>query len=187
MRKATIFILLALVVLVAGNAFAADGNVNFVLGQRNLSDDLWDFESLGLDTQPAFGVNADFGGEGWPVHFAVGLNVSADTGGDVTVAVADISFGALWLPRKGKLVRPYLGAGISSVGIGVDDDFDDETDQSIGLYANGGVYFQIGSHFNIGADLRLLEGTSFELPGIVPGFEFDADYLQLGLLLGVSW
>ena len=50
--------ILALVALVAGNAFAADGNVNFVLGQRNLSDDLWDFESL--DTQPAFGVNADY-------------------------------------------------------------------------------------------------------------------------------
>ena len=185
MRKATLFFLMALVALLAGNALAADGNVNFVLGQRNLSHDLWDFESL--DSQPAFGVNADFGGEDWHVHFAVGLNLSADTGGDVTVAVADISFGALWLPRKGKLVRPYLGAGISSVGIAVDDDFDDETDQSIGFNVNGGVYFQIGSHFNIGVDLRLLEGTSFELPAIVPGFEFDADYLQLGLLLGVSW
>jgi opacity protein-like surface antigen len=181
MRRARGFLLMAVIALVAGNALAADGNVNFILGQRNLSDEVWEF--VDLDSQPLFGVNADFGGEGWPVHVAVGVNISADTSGDLTAAIADLSVGGLWVPRKGKTVRPYLGAGVSTVGVAIDDDFDDETDQSFGFYANGGVFFRLGSHFNIGADLRMVRGTSFE----VLGAEFDADYVQLGLLLGVGW
>jgi len=181
MRRTGGLVLLALVVLVSGSAFAADGSVNFVIGQRNLNDDFWSIDDL--DTQTVFGVNADFGGDKWPVHIAVGLNLSAKSGTLFDAAVADLSFGALWVPRKGKLIRPYLGIGVSSVGAAIDIVDDDDVDQSFGYYANGGVYFQLFSHFNVGLDVRLLEGTEFELFAL----QFDANYAQYGILLGIGW
>lgn len=181
MRRTGGLVLLALLVAVGGSAFAADGSVNFILGQRNLSDDFW---SIGdLDTQTAFGVNADFGGDKWPVHIAVGLNLSAKSGTLFDAAIADLSLGAVWVPRKGKLIRPYLGVGVSSVGAAIDIVDDDDVDQSFGYYINGGVYFQLFNHFNVGIDVRLLEGTEFELFRST----FDANYAQAGIILGVGW
>ncbi len=181
--KKRVLVSLAVLALISTGAAQAAGNVNFLLGQRELDDDVWgsDFES-----QPAFGVQADFGGSQWPVLMAVGLHLSGqseDYGyGDVTVAVAEISFGANWLPLRKGAVRPYLGGGFESVGLAIDTPYDDtESDSSLGYYVNGGIYWRLGDHFNLGLDLRLLRGTDFDKFGV------NANCTQYSLLLGFGW
>ena len=195
MRQSAILALLALMVVSAGDAFA-DGNANFILGGRdNRDDEFWGgvgFAVLLVAGRPVeprgvFGVNVDFGGQNWPVNLMAGLHVSADVqdAGVFTnvAAVADLTFGAVWMPMKGKNVRPYLGGGLASVGVIVDFDFVDDSDQSFGWYANGGVFFRLGKKFNIGIDARILRGTELR----VFGTDFNADYDQLGMILGFGW
>ena len=87
-------------------------------------------------------------------------------------------------PRKtwgdpGK-IHPFLSGGLAYVaaeadvsGAGSDDD------SSFGIYVRGGAYWTFGEHFNVGADARALVGTDIEFG--------DADYLQLGVILGYSF
>jgi opacity protein-like surface antigen len=169
--------------MTASGLAQADGNVVGVLGVRSLQDDLWD----GLDSQVAFGVLADFGLGDLPVYLSTGLIVSVDDGGegfdDATAAVADLSVGLKLMPTDGN-IRPYIGAGIASVGASIDTDFfGDDDDQSFGYYVNGGALFRIGGHFTLGVDVRYLGGTDIELFG----FQGDADSLTAMALIGYSW
>lgn len=160
----------------------ADGNVNFVLGSRSMSDD----DNWGdLDTQDAFGVNVDFGVADWPVRLVVGAHGSSKDKHDVEGSVGEASFGVmkLWKLSHDGMVRPYVGGGLAAVGAEIDGPGFDDDDGSIGLYISGGVYWRLGSRFNIGVDGRFLTGTDIELFGI----SGDADYLQIGLLLGFGW
>ncbi|MEQ1801082.1 MAG: outer membrane beta-barrel protein [Gammaproteobacteria bacterium] len=172
----------AALLLAASGAAYADGDVVGVLGVRSLQDDLWD----GLDNQVAFGVTADFGLGELPLYLATGLVVSVDDGGegfgDATGAVADLSVGLKLMPTEGN-IRPYIGAGIASVGASIDTDFGDDDDQSFGYYIGGGALFRIGGHFTLGVDVRYLGGTDIELFG----FEGDADSLTATALIGYSW
>jgi hypothetical protein len=183
---------LALLLTSGGVSHAMDGNVHFFLGQRDLGGE-WD----PVDTQVASGVQVDFGQPSWPVHLAFGLQGSADesrvfdpvvgANADLTGSVGEVSAGVLWLPSKGGSVRPYVGGGLAAVGGQVEYDYGgfdiDDDDQSVGFYANGGVYFKLGPRFHIGFDLRVLLGTEVELLAT----QGDADYTQLSLLLGFSW
>lgn len=108
---------------------------------------------------------------------------------DTTVnsSVGEFSTGILWR-RKGEVkIVPYVGGGITWISarkeirsdfVTVSDD-----DFSPGGYINGGVFWRLGKHFNIGIDARLVAGTSIELFGE----EGDANYGQLGLILGYGW
>jgi len=185
MNRALVVTLFVCCALLAGGVLEAAGNANFILGQRSFRDDV--FELFDQDQQSLFGANIDFGGQSWPVHMVVGLHLSAEstTVLDETIdtAVADLSFGAVWYPMKGSTTRPYLGAGVSSLGVAVDDGFDTEDDQTFAAYINGGVFWRLGRRFNIGLDLRVSRGgevTLFAIP-------IETDYEQLGLILGFGW
>lgn len=186
MRKLSIVSLFVCAAMLAGTALEAAGNANFILGQRSMRDDI--FEFIDQDQQPLFGVNVDFGGAEWPVQMQVGLHVSAESttfAFDETLdtATADVSFGVVWYPIKDRTTRPYVGGGFSSIGVAADDGFDSESDQSFAAYINGGVFWRLGQRFNIGLDLRINRGGEVTL-----GDEtFATDYEQLGLLLGFGW
>ncbi len=196
-RKTQVAALVLLLVTLAPAAALAGGNANFTIGQRDLGSD-WD----PLDGQIMFGATVDWGMDDWPVHLAWGLNASADSQDNVygtnvefTAALAELSFGVLWLPIKDKPFRPYLGAGIAGVsaayqaeafGVSIDDD-----DQDFGYYANAGIYWRLGSSFNLGIDLRYGGGTEFDFS--IPS-EFgrqaltvDGGYFAYSLLLGFGW
>ena len=186
-----------------GAETAAGGNANFILGSRGLDGDFWGE----TDSQGVFGVQVDFGPDKWPVKVALGLSVSAAESDDfgcvfcgiddhdgpilgarsLTSGVFEFSSGVLYQPRKERMTRPYVGGGLAFIGAGqevsrglvvVDDD-----DTTVGFYVNGGVTWRLGKRFNIGVDARVVTGTSLELFGK----KGDANYGQLGLVLGWGW
>ncbi len=174
----------------------AGGNVNFVLGARTMRDDAWG----DLQDQGAFGVAVDFSPEDWPIHFVFGAQVSAQEDDDeeffffedsLTGVVGELSFGAVFLPNTNTTTRPYIGAGLVRTAtaidldgeFGEDEDEDRDSDNSWGYYANAGVYWRLGTRFNIGIDGRLVRGTD----EVVFGQRRSAQYGQIGLLLGFGF
>lgn len=179
----------------SSGAVLAGGDANFVLGARGLDEDFWAPD----ENQGVLGVTVDFGRKDWPVHLAAGAFVSGaeettrlsgfgfSGTGKFTASVGEISFGVMkiWLPSDN--VHPYIGGGAALVsahaeleisGVSVDDD-----DGSLGAYAQGGVFWRLGRKFNIGVDGRLVAGTDIDLFGV----SGDADYAQLGIVLGWGW
>lgn len=184
---------IALIALLATPALA-DGNANFLIGGRGLDEDFWE----PVDGQGVIGATVDFGGASWPINMEAGFYASAAEDElfdstlladvDVTGAVVEFCFGVnkTWKPQGN--VRPFIGGGLSSVAAALDLDAGifgdvDDDDSSLGAYVHGGVFWRIGSRFNIGLDARILTGTDIELFGV----EGDADYFQLGMLLGWGW
>jgi outer membrane protein with beta-barrel domain len=177
---------LAAVVLVAAltsPAFAG-GNLNFTLGQRNLSDSNWDQ----WDTQGVFGATVDFEVKDWPVELEGGLQGSNVTksvfGTDVKAEVHEIFFGAnkTWNLKKGKM-HPFAGAGIADVTAKFSGGGLSDSDSSTGVYLHGGIFWRLGHRFNIGFDGRVMLGTNITLNGA----SGDSNYTQLGVLLGFGW
>ena len=184
-----------LLALAPGGALAG-GNANFTIGERSLGDE-WG----PLDGQLMLGATVDWGPDDWPVHFAWGLNASADSeeeyygNGEISAAIAELSFGALWLPIRNKAVRPYLGAGIASTSVVYELDYywgysRDVDDQDFSYYANAGVYWRLGPRFNLGIDLRYGWGSEFDLSfetKFEEQYRVEGDYLAFSLLLGFGW
>jgi len=193
MRRALKGIVLAAGVLAAGCAWATEmeGNVQFLVGQRYL-DDFW----KPLNDQPMFGTEVDFAPKGSPIHVALAVSgsyqkqtVATPFFGhtDAEAGIFELSAGFLWLPVKKGITRPYLGAGVVTMGAGVNGNWDffnsTDTDHSFGFYGNLGVFFKVGDAFNIGLDGRIVRGTKIQF-GTVSG---NADYEQASLLIGFSW
>ena len=68
----------------------------------------------------------------------------------------------------------------------------DVDDQDFGYYANAGIYWRLGSRFNIGLDLRYGGGTEFEFESPDDGkfdetLRVDGPYFAYSLLLGFGW
>ncbi|MCU0232185.1 MAG: porin family protein [Acidobacteria bacterium] len=190
-RNVQAVVLVLFLVALAPAAALAGGNANFTIGLRALNDRHWE----PAENQLMLGANVDWGMDNWPVHLAWGLNASADSqkgryGDEMTAAFAELSFGALWLPLRDKSVRPYLGAGITSVAAQVDEEAKND-DQDFGFYANAGVYWRLGPRFNLGLDLRYGWGAEFALSFEEPKFDLttavDGDYFAYSLLLGFGW
>lgn len=176
----------------AAPALAGDVNLNFYpASARWLSSDLYNQ----VDTQYAFGGTVDFGEGGWPIHIALGLHSSAGVkeyrGGaleEITATVAELSFGIarVW-ETKGR-VRPFISGGMSFVATTYEAESvlggtAEDDDDSIGAWIEGGVYWRLGPHFNLGLHGRALAGSDITLFGS----QGDADYWQFGPMIGWSW
>ena len=198
MRHAITALILGAGFLAASAVSAEDmsGNTQFVIGQRYLRDAKWGT----LDSPTVFGIEVDFAPSSSPVHVAMGVMVSGESGtgtiaepmfgetGSVDSRFFEFSAGFLWHPVKKAIVRPYLGAGAVILTASNTSDWGafssgSHSDTSFGWYGNAGVFFKVGEHFNIGVDGRAVRGTKITLSGI----EGNADYEQVGMLLGFSW
>jgi hypothetical protein len=174
--------------MLCASAAQAAGNINGTVGIRQLDKDFWG----PVDQQAAIGVVADFAlGHSLPLYISVGGNVSVDEHkddfGDATGAVFDMTAGFKVMPRSG-VFRPYAELGVASVGADLEfhsDDYDDgeDDDQSFGYYAGFGALFRIGRHFNLGANVRWIAGTSIELFGQ----KTDADSFIGSVVIGYGW
>jgi hypothetical protein len=188
---ALVLVLLAAVAATAP-ARAEDVNLNFYpIAPRYLDKDFWD----PVEDQYAFGGTVDFGKAGWPLHFAIGLHGSlGDENLDplasgVTAVVNELSFGIakVWTPKG--TVRPFLSGGVSFVhaykefnDVFLFGDVDDN-DDSVGVWVEGGVYWRLSPHFNLGMFGRFLEGSDITLFDV----DGDADYWEWGPMIGWSW
>lgn len=161
--------------------------ISFLAGARDFTDrDLWgrvDAEvTLGLEYahEVQDGIGFELGGVA-----SLGTETGANGGVDVTGAAAEIyGGGRYWFKNDQRRWTPYVGAGLSMVLAGVDNDAGgqvaDDQDFTLGFYAHGGVQYDLNDALFLGLDLRTLLGTDLELETI----SGDADYWQLGLVLG---
>lgn len=182
----------AMLLLLAPASAALAGNVNLIVGRRSLDDDQF---YRPIEDQTVTGVNVDWAPEAWPVSLQFGFYLSSadDTiptpapPTDVEVKFQELSFGLVRIWEGHKLLHPYLGGGLSAIladydttRAGVPAKADDDT---FGFFINGGLYLRFAEKFNVGIDARVLGLTDLDFEGK----KSDADYLQLGLLLGWHW
>ena len=175
----------------------ADGHVNFFIGQKSLDGDDWE----PVEDQFEFGAVMSFGQDDWPVHIAVDVLVSADEetvfdpfiGGNVKVtgATFEVAAGVRKIWKKGR-VLPYLGAGVGviSAGLEVDDGFVsvDGEDAGFGVWAGGGVFWRLGSHFNLGLDARYSSAeVDLDFGSGIVARDVSAGGLHYGLVAGFGW
>lgn len=103
---------------------------------------------------------------------------------DVTGAAAEIYGGARYWFKGNRRWTPYIGGGVAAILAGVDNDqggqVADDQDFSLGLYAHGGVQYDVNDFLFLGVDLRTLFATDLELETV----SGDADYVQLLLMVG---
>jgi hypothetical protein len=192
-----VLLLLGVCLSAAGNVQAGEGNAHLLGGVRTLDNQFW----RPVDDQFVGGVQVDFGGSHWPLHLQTGLHRSEEDhrrsecfilcnfgGVEVKGEIWELSFGVLKMWRKGNLVRPFAGGGMSVL----DAELRDNTtrtkaeDRSPGVYASGGVLWRREDSrisFNTGFEGKILLGSDLRFPGR----EGNADYLQLAFLIGLGW
>jgi hypothetical protein len=177
----------AAMLLAAPPARAADVNLNVTPGAyRVLDQTFWD----PVDHQYGFGAMVDFGPHHAHSHFAAGISqsVGVSGSGDFAGSVVELSFGfaGTW-QTKGRM-RAYVEGGPSFVFARYEVDLPiaphvDDSDDTLGGWIEAGVAWRMGNHFSLGLTGRALGFTNVRLFGI----DGDADYWQVGPLLGWSW
>lgn len=125
------------------------------------------------------GLGFEVGAQG-----SLGLDGGLSGDSDVTGASAELYGGGRYFVKLDSKWRPYVGVGLSAIIAGVDDDeggqVADDQDFTFGVYAHGGVQYDINESLFLGVDVRGLFATDLNLDTI----NGDADYFQIGLGLG---
>lgn len=174
----------------------ATGEVNFFLGQKALSSSDWE----PVETQGEFGAVMSFGQKDWPVSIAVDVLVSAAEKDATdpflgsytfTGTTYEIDFGVRKVWGK-KATRPYVGAGIGLIGGGAELKTGfasvDADDMGFGFWVDAGIFWRLGSHFNIGLDLRYSDAeVDLDFGNGFIAQDIDAGGFSYGLLLGFGW
>jgi len=189
-QPVTLVLVLLAAAAATAPARAEDVNLNFYpFAPRYLDKDFWE----PIEDQYAFGGTVDFGKAGWPLHFAIGLHgslgdedITNPLATGVTAVVSELSFGIAKVWTTKGTVRPFLSGGVSFVTVNAERAFVgtvDDDDDSIGAWVEGGVYWRLSPHFNLGMFGRMMAGSSITLFGE----EGDADYSEYGPMIGWSW
>ncbi len=164
--------------------------ISVLLGWRNLGDDeTWEK----IDNQFATGFEFDLKHRDFPVGMEIGLAGSFGYDDDPIVGVDDLWGGVYEFylgPRltllKGRF-HPYAAAGITFLGVDQEADVGSfnvrDDDSSVAGYVHGGAYFALNPQIDIGADVRYVYGSDIDLFG----FDGDADYFQVSLLMGIRF
>jgi opacity protein-like surface antigen len=185
MKKSIVIPILMLFVM---NVHASDwsGNANFILGTKSLENSDWGT----LDEQLAVGVLVDFKQKNWPISMAIDLLGSLDEedipGGkrEGSTSEFDIGVRKIW-EVSGSSIRPFIGGGIAFIdaeqkltnGISVSVD-----DSATGVWLNGGVYWTLGQHFNLGLQARYSKAEV-----TLAGIDVEAGGTIAAIMLGYHW
>ena len=123
----------------------------------------------------------------WPVNLAGGFYASTNDDSigsvDVSASVAEITFGVMKTWQMGN-IHPFVGGGLGMVRVSAEVDAGvfsiNEDDTSPAVYGEGGVYWRLGSMFNLGVQGRIVQGSGID----IQGEDFDSNYIQVGVLAG---
>jgi len=184
-------------VVVAGPAMAdAEGHVNFFLGEKAMNSDDWD----PVDKQGEFGAVMSFGGSDWPVLIAADVLTSGQEE-DVTTGpfgasklkagTFEAAFGARKIWKFGN-VHPYASGGIALIGAGAKYESGifsvDADDAAIGPWVSGGVFWRLGSRFNLGFDVRYSSAeVDLDFGAGIVQHNVKAGGLHGGITVGFGW
>jgi hypothetical protein len=193
MRTSTMTrIMVPLAILAIGfssNALAG-GDINFILGQKQLDEEQWGQAS----DQGEFGILASFGGEKWPVDIATDMIFSGHTfqvpGEDSPVELFSMTFeldlGVRKIWEHGK-ARPFVGGGLAIIAADIElavGEISVGTDANgPGVWVDGGIFWRLTRHFNLGLESRISRAKVDNLFGS----EVEAGGEHFGLLLGCGW
>jgi hypothetical protein len=133
-------------------------NLNLSLGKKFL-EPAWD----PVNEQTELRAALDFRQQRWPVNVAVDFLVSgsekaqvASTGRTYQGSSAELSLGVrkIW-DRRFLSMRPYNGVGLTYAAAALDaSDFDNPWRRSSwGLWGQGGVYWELEKHLNLGLEI----------------------------------
>ncbi len=198
MKKLFLVLMVALIMVTGVNANTnSSGNLNLLVGQKNLDDDDWV-----SDEQTEFGFSADINSSDRSVSFVFGVLRSFDdeeydgydSYEETEVSTTELFVGARKIFNPGSSVRFYLGGGLAYIMAEISAegyfhydsyydgyerfDFDiDEDDANIGFWADTGMYFDILPKFTLGLNLRYSK-AEVSL--------FDYDYEAGGLHYGLT-
>ena len=170
------------------------GNVNFSFGGKKMADE-WE----PVEDQAAFGFGVSWGKRTWPVHIVIDFLASyedEDIGPlEFKGTTGELGLGVQKTWDIGSF-HPFLGGGIAAVYAKAKVDTDSlslsEDEFGGGLWTKGGLFWRLGSNFNIGMSVRysaaevtfdFLDPSSLEIEEI----DIEAGGLQTALLLGWGW
>ena len=180
--------ILAFLFLVAAPPGAQAGHVNFFLGSKVLDEKDW----APWDTHTEAGVEASWGGEDWPVLIATDLFGSTKSkdvlGVDTQATTGELGLGVrkIWNTGSAKRVHPYIGGGVSFISAKLEATSGgnkvSDHDNGVGAWLGGGIFWRLGSRFNLGMSLR---GSSANVD--LYGVSVDAGGGHFGLSLGWGW
>jgi opacity protein-like surface antigen len=188
------------------------GNINVSYGNKTLNQDDWSLDEenlkMKLNKQRETSIDVDFGKESWPIHIALGyLSSIADDSFTEEVdyegnlydvltefegSTRELRLGIKWIWDSGNVVHEYLGGGLAMINAkvkatasaeGVSASESDD-DQAAGFYINGGIFWTIARHLNIGIDVGYSQAeVTFD--------KMEADMKagggHYGLFLGYHW
>ncbi|HET9251171.1 MAG TPA: outer membrane beta-barrel protein [Candidatus Eisenbacteria bacterium] len=179
-------VLAAVAVLVAAMflpaaAHASQGAVHVFVGQKFLDEEDWE----PIDTQFELGIDAALGGDDWPIWINLGLFSASDEeeldiDEEVEATTTEFSLGInkTWTRRQ---FRPFVAGGLAFVNTDIEirdpDEVFEDDDSGVGLYAQGGGYWRIGSSFNLGGMLRYSVFSD----------DFEGGGVHVGLIAGFGW
>jgi len=171
------------------------GNINGFFGMKYLDEDDWE----PLEEQTEFSVKLDFKQQNWPVSIAIDLLGSSDESTllyyypaygyipiEVEVKTSELCLGVRKTWDHFATVRPFIGGGLAMInadiegeayGLSVSDD-----DDAMGYWIEGGIYWTLAEHFNIGFNVRWSKAEV-----TIYGVEAEAGGTHGGLLLGYHW
>jgi hypothetical protein len=158
------------------------GNVNFSLGSKALDQDDWE----PVEDQGEFGVSVDFGKKDWPVNIVIALYGSGDEssyqGYDVEGTTSEFRVGVqkAWSPSPN--MHPFIGGGIALIGAEYKVEPVSDDDTGTGLWINGGIFWTLGTAFNLGFELGHSQAdvTLFGVDG-------EAGGGHAAIILGYHW
>jgi hypothetical protein len=166
-------------------------SLNLLVGMRRLDEDDWE----PVDEPGVVGLEYANERPNAALGFEFGLAIAAAEEDEFVTGLGDVEFTNRALEVYGGLrktffadaaVRPYLGAGVTAIGVEVEGESGgvsaDDDDTTFGGYAHGGLEFRITNSFRLGIDARAVFGTDVDLFGA----SGDVDYEQLALVAGFS-
>ncbi|UCD85691.1 MAG: hypothetical protein JSU92_05725 [Deltaproteobacteria bacterium] len=161
------------------------GNVNAYLGSRAHDGD----EGFVTEGQRLISIRIDFRPRSWPVNIAIdllGVGVG-DSGTETEIKTYELNAGIRKIWERFVYTRPFIGGGLSYIRreFGTEAFGNEYLDQGTGLWFEGGVYWTLAGHFNIGmkmfsSDITLFGNDTHTLKGRI-------EILIIGILIGGHW
>ena len=202
------FVRFLVVSVAAGSMFclpaaaATKGHVHFLGGNYMLNDE---DDTDPLEDLTQFGVELSIAPEKYPVMVAVDLLFASgdesltESGGgfsanlDIELDLTEVAVGVrkIWGEAS---TRPFIGGGIGFVKAEVTFDgtimtpfgnvsgSEDEDDDALGFWAQAGLFWRLGSRFEIGGQIRY---NTAEVE--VESEDIDVGGLEYGIILGWGW
>jgi hypothetical protein len=167
------------------------GNINLLYGMRTLTGDNWpvDTSDKDLSKQNLVGFNADFGKKSWPINIAFGIIQSSKNANRYEVSTSELKLGVKKIWMTSTNIHTYLG--VEGAFINAEEKNSSRMSEYYGTFSgnghgiglNGGLYWTLANHFNLGAELGFLLGKA----NLDPNESMDLTGTQMALFLGYHW